>query len=405
MPGDRRARVFGPRFILCAVGAILVAALAFADAAAAVTARADAGTTASLWPNDPRALTRQAEALIAGDPPRSPARAAALARRSLALAALQPRALRIVGTATEIGGDERDASRQILLAERLSRRDLLTQLWGIEHAVSRGEVAAVLRHYDIALRTEPDSEQLLFPVLAGALGEPAIRRGFRPYLGRQPVWLQPFLEYAADRGSDPQGLAMLLAAPARGTAARSDLISSKLLTRLLPGGDLASAIGFARSDPAYRPGLERDATLGPATMGPSLRPLTWAPQEGNGVFARADTAAATLHVFADPGAAGEVLQRFLALAPGRYVLATSHRFASAGDGATASWRISCLRDGHFVAQWTGRDPLAARRPRTQQEVVLPDGCDRQYVTLSVDGGTDTVPLDYELTSIALTRAR
>ncbi|MDT9096849.1 hypothetical protein RSW32_26335, partial [Escherichia coli] len=75
----------------------------------------------------------------------------------------------------QLHGDVGAARRLFAYGQRLSRRDNSTQLWAIEDAVARNDIPDVLRHYDVALRTSPNLADILYPVLASASADPAIR--------------------------------------------------------------------------------------------------------------------------------------------------------------------------------------------------------------------------------------
>src|SRR3546814_1290750 len=69
-------------------------------------------------------------------------------------------------------GDQAKGERLLAYSQKLSRRDLRTQLMAIELAVAQGDISGALRHYDIALRTKKNAPELLFPVLTSALPDP-----------------------------------------------------------------------------------------------------------------------------------------------------------------------------------------------------------------------------------------
>jgi hypothetical protein len=43
------------------------------------------------------------------------------------------------------------------------------------------------------------------------------------------------------------------------------------------------------------------------------------------------------------------------------------------------------------------------RTHISEEIVLPRDCQHQYITLTVNGGVEAVPLEYDLTSIEIRR--
>jgi hypothetical protein len=120
-------------------------------------------------------------------------------------------AVETLGIDAQIRGDTAAARRLFDYAQVLSRRDLRSELWEIEYSVSRGNVIAALRHYDIALRTLRPAQDLLFPVLSAAIAQPAIRDALVTTLAGRPAWNTAFIDYAASSGNDPKSAALLFA--------------------------------------------------------------------------------------------------------------------------------------------------------------------------------------------------
>ena len=97
---------------------------------------------------------------------REPARRAAgvaLARRAIAQDPTALGAVTTLGLAAQLGERMDRADRLLGYSQRLSRRDLTTQVWAVENAKARGDVAATLERYDAMFRTAPDARALYFP--------------------------------------------------------------------------------------------------------------------------------------------------------------------------------------------------------------------------------------------------
>jgi len=118
-------------------------------------------------------------------------RAEAVAETALRQDATAVGAAATLGSTAKISGQAAKSDRLFAYAERLSRRNLATQLWEIENAVSRGDIAGALRHYDIAFRTNVKARELLFPVLSNATDDPEIRAALVATLSQRPLWRLP----------------------------------------------------------------------------------------------------------------------------------------------------------------------------------------------------------------------
>ena len=131
-------------------------------------------------------------------------RADELARLALRQDPTAVAAVATLGIDTQVRNDTSGARRLFAYAQKLSRRDLRTQLWSIEDAVARENIPEALRWYDIALRTNPQMDELLFPILVSAGEDPAIRGELIRTLSRKPRWGENFVVYAAGNSPDPR---------------------------------------------------------------------------------------------------------------------------------------------------------------------------------------------------------
>lgn len=118
-------------------------------------------------------------------------------------------ALRTLGLIAALRGDKDSAKARLTLVERLSRRDLATQLWWIEYEVQRGSVPGALTYFDEALRTSPQSSAILIPVLVQAAQEAPIATTLASFLARRPTYFRPFFIQASDNAPDIGQVAVL----------------------------------------------------------------------------------------------------------------------------------------------------------------------------------------------------
>lgn len=171
-----------------------------ATMALAATQRRSAPAWAlKLAPYDAQALANTAFAELTVD--RSPptlARAEAMSKRALTREPVNVAALRTLGLVATMRGDIPAAKARFTLVERLSRRDLATQLWWIEYEVARNSVTGALTYFDEALRTSPQSANLLMPVLVKAAQEAPIASALRTLLAPRPSYFRPFFIQASD---------------------------------------------------------------------------------------------------------------------------------------------------------------------------------------------------------------
>jgi len=177
----RRTRFRPPwgRIAIAAVAAIGLSWLTVAVSAANALRQVRPDLAHRIMPFDARAnagLAEQASVRMAQDRA-ARATAAGLAREALSRDVTVVAAWRTLGLELETEGRRGDAERLIRFAERLSRRDLPTQLWLIEANVARNDIEGALAHYNIALRTSQAAADVLFPILVQAILSTAFAEG------------------------------------------------------------------------------------------------------------------------------------------------------------------------------------------------------------------------------------
>jgi hypothetical protein len=260
---------------------------------------------------------------------------------------------------------EQRATRLVNHAERLSRRNLATQLWLIEDAVRRQSVVGALSHFDIALRTSKIAGASLYPVLRAAIEDPPLVEPIARTLNAAP-WRGQFLQYAISLNQPSPALAAVVARqkkllPFQGSDLRGALV-----------GQLVSAKSL---DAAARLALGRDA--GPvqdpvfANAG-GYAPFAWQLADGATLVARRlrEGASTRLQIQADESASGVAASQAIRLAPGRYVLSA----AMTNDAPGLSALLECLDDGRALAAM----PIVMNKAMM---VEVPTGC--RYQTLKV----------------------
>lgn len=356
------------RIIGISVPTLAVSVLSFAVSYAAVMQRQSPSQALVLWPSS------GAKAALAGKLLTEPARDGTHARAwQLAQSALQrdPMSVRAASSLAFLAAEKQDAGRAARLlaySERLSRRDLPTQLALIETKVQSNDIAGALVHYDRALRTSKTSEAILVPVLVSAVANPAIARPLAPLLAARADWWKPFTLQMIQQDTPPVSSYTLLH-PLKLDIRRAD-------ERAMAVDAMQRMAGHGRVDLAARFYTElRGGHIGPLNRihdggfrsTDRLPPFDWDLTNSGDlsatVEARPDGKGNGLFLVATNGASGRVARQLLMLPPGRYVLSFDLDLPPSGSRLTASTRCN------------GSDtPLAFVRPlaaeRTQR-IVMP----------------------------------
>ncbi|MBD8548174.1 hypothetical protein [Sphingomonas sp. CFBP 8760] len=367
--------------IVVAAAAIAAAACLFAFSA---TVRNHAPDRIPAFWHDPLAPMSEWGQTLAQQPDRIPDdRTREVAVQALRAQPLNPVALRMLAIWAAGHGYLRRADRLAGLSEKVSRRDLSNQLFMIERAVSRGDVAATLAHYDMALRTSPNSKQLLFPILSAAIADPTIRQDLVPYVRHGAPWIGGFLFNALDMpGGASSAAELLLASGRKNNVALLIDLAPGLLTHLVGSGDFPLAERLFLALPKADAAMLADPSFTMRTTDPVYGPFGWRAIESADAsiaFEPAEGGRRRLYVSARLGAVGDqiLLQRTLHLPPGNYLFVQQPE-AKTGENSI-TWRVTCLKAGDSSAPiWTsGNDsPLRIVPTCGWQRLELLVGSDR-----------------------------
>lgn len=285
-------------------------------------------------------------------------------------------AVATLGIDAQIRGDTAGARRIFAYAQTLSRRDLRTQLWAIEDAVSRGDVAGALRQYDITLRTSEYGSNLLFPVLASAIADPAIRVALIRTLAARPAWAPAFTDYVAGNGADPRTVSGLFLGLQRVGAPISGNAKAVLLDALLKGQHYGEAWSYYAS---IRPGADRRMSRDPrftaALDAPS--PLDWSAIDDTGISAsiQREGQGGVFDFSAPSSVGGPILRQMQLLPAGDYML----RGHSSGINSRPYWLLTCP-DGRELGRVEIPDS-AQSGGNFAGRFKVPLECAAQYLTL------------------------
>lgn len=364
-----------------------------------------------LAPGDGRITAILSEKL--SNPEATPAERAEADRLAKLALRQDPTAVQAVATLgidAQLRGDIARARRIFAYAQLLSRRDLRTQLWAIEDAVSRGDIAGALKQYDITLRTSTFAPDLLFPVLSGAIADPAIRTALIHTLAAKPAWTQSFVEYVAiygyvaTNGLDPRNVFSLFVGLRRAGVPISENARTVLVNALLSGKFHDDAWRYYAS---VRPGADRRISRDPrfaATLDtPSL--LDWVPIDDAGISASIQHGdrGGVFDFFAPASVGGAMLRQMQLLPTGSYVLRGHSLDIDQPDGSRPYWTLAC-QDGREL----GRVAL----PNSAQaggnfagRFTVPAGCPVQYLSLVAQPSDAVAGVSGQIDRVQLAPAR
>lgn len=305
-------------------------------------------------------------------------RADTIARAALRRDAIAIPALSTLGLNAQIRGDTVAARSTFAYVQKLTRRDLRTQLWGIEDAVVRGDIPGVLRQYDLALRTNKRAGELLYPVLSSAIVEPSVRQELVRMLATKPPWGSDFVSHVAAASSDPQATVALLSAMRRANIVVPELANGRVTDALLTSGNAEAAWHYYA---LLHPGVHRQTSRNPRFTERHSAPtqFDWRSEDDPALTATLEMSAGggRFDFATSPGTGGPVLRQMQVLSPGDYIIEGSASVEQT-DASPPYWSLSCA-DGREL----GRVDVTPGRDRFTGMVRVPINCPVQMLTLIV----------------------
>jgi hypothetical protein len=319
------------RTVLAAVAAVLgYCSVTFS--LAHVVVKSDPALAYRLAPYDGRIIEAYATTLA------DRVRADNLAKLALRRNPTAVAAVATLGMNADLRGDKAAARRYFTYAQKLSRRNLRTQLWMIEDAVQREDIPAALHQYDITLRVLPNLGKMLYPVLASATGDPVIRADLVKMLRRKPSWGRDFIAFIAESGPDPRSTAALLVGLRRAGVPIPEAADADVVNALLAAGQSDVAWSYYT---AIRPGADRRHSRDPRFAGKLERPshLDWVPLNDGGLVSSIHGG---IFDFSGPASVGgAMLQQLQLLPPGSYRLIGHSMGIDQVQDARPYWVLSC----------------------------------------------------------------
>lgn len=334
------------------------------------------------------------------------ARADVLARQALRQDPTAVSAATTLGLNAQIRQQAPAARRLFGYAERLSRRNYEAQLWAIEEAVVRGNIADALTHYDIALRTNLSrSADQLYPILAQAITEKDVRTGLVRTLRARPQWGESFINYVAGEGADPRSTGALFAGLRHGGIPLPEQASAAVIDRLLGGGFADEAWAFYVS---IRRGADRQRARDPRFAANNAAPtlFDWTPVNDGGpsVSIQAAVTGGLVDFSAPASVSGPLLRQVQLLPPGNYRL-TGHSVGIQQEaGSLPYWTLKC-RGGERDLGRVGVPNSAQSNGNFAGVFTVPGNCPVQVLALIANPSDAVSGLSGQIDRVELSAVR
>lgn len=360
-----------------------------------------------LAPWDAQANTDAATRRLLSDPSlRTIGSAVPSARASLARQPIQAAGLRLMGTIADAQGHSSLALSLMRAAEQLSRRDLLTELWLIEHLSQSDDIDGVLRHYEIALSGRNLSVPILYPVLIAASDDPAMIGPMSRFLvrNRHREWRNSLLTELITKSPALRNVATIALGALDRTGEDDVPHYRELIDRLIPQGEFDLAFAAYRQA-LHAPGTRADTLRDPEfTNSNRFPPFDWllTNDGGRGAQAASSKGQPALSLSASPDSGGAFVRQLVRLSPGRYRFSFDRQSAETAAGGLVAV-IGCAptpSSGPFVPV---RTPVDLRNASFSVEVEARAPCAWYLVGFDHDPTKGQDDLSVVLSNFALKR--
>lgn len=377
--------------LLFAVAAIALAAFVTAVACASNFRFVAPGFALRVAPWDAQAQAVRASMRLITDPTNAGfASAERDVQDALRDEPIQAIALRVAGSIVDARGQPARALALITAAERLSRRDPLTQLWLIEYLSRTDDVVGVLRHYEIALSGSDVTVPILYPVLIAASNDPTMARPLEAFLKRNRTreWRNTLLTEMITKSPGPSNMAQIALAVLRHESTDDLAHYHEIIDRLLPMAnfDLAfSAYAHATGAVTASPTQLRDMTFR-AEGAKRFPPFDWQyvdePDRSAQPGRSRDLSFVTLS--ASSTARGPMLHQIVRLMPGRYRFEVGALGPSPESGSLSAV-VACVQTPSDPSPLAQRLQLDFSGRRATVELTLTSECVWRSVGIDYDG--------------------
>jgi hypothetical protein len=389
MPADRKPKASCPSVIQMTIG--LAAALILAVATFVLTLPFVTAAGTSLFQTADRRVAALASRLGTDANRGDKAAQTSEAKAIIARDATSIGAVRSLAFLFAQAGQAANSVRLLNLAERLSRRDIPTELALIEVAVARGDIAAALTHYDRALTTKPAMADTLIPILVSASANRDVAQPLARMMTRRPVWWPELLDGLIMSG-DPEPTARVAEAIAlRPGNAMEGWRLSAVIDKLAKTGHADTALGLAQRT---RSALTGNLVNGGFENDGNLPPFDWKLIDSEGLAAtREEREGATGHfalsLVATSGQSGMVAQQLLLLRPGRYRIGLRAGDLPHDPASLPRITLRCASSGS-----TTLADAAVDRNSFSVDVAVPAACVGQWLEFRIG----TSPIDHDTVS-------
>ncbi len=357
----------------------------------------NSGLALAWAPFDARALgDSSAQALQPAMSPDNVAEARALAQRALRRDPTVIPAVTTLGVIAQGEGNTERAEKLFTYAAGLSRRNLATNLWMIEHHVEKDDIAGALQYFDMALRTSREAQSILFPILMGAMEDPRLIKPIADILAPAPKWRQPFMYQMIREGKFNANMARLVM-----MIGNQDEVPWSL-KRLVGEKEYALAWAVYSNATGIRVKGLRDGRFAREAL---FAPFDWnLASSGDGSAYRLDGPMGGLAFEVEGTGRLDLATQLVALSPGAYRIRTLRGPTQGALADLPAWTISCAgNETPVVIDSVDMAPKPDQSEATGAFTIPGQGCDWQWLRLRTANRARSAGVNGTIQSVAIER--
>lgn len=388
---------FTPKIFVALLTGLLLAVLAFSQAAAAIGMTLNSfrplGGSFFSW----RSAQHQLAVDLFEKRKRTDARRLmASGRTGLRYAPLSARSLWMVGKGYEAQKDMKAARRVMARAQKVTRRDAAIQLWLAEDAFRREDVAEAIGHYDLIMRSQPETSREILPRLAAVMVARQGRPYLQPYINGRNLWYPGLMTSAVNLlpKAEPIGLLLIERKAKAPDIVELESVYGKLVTRLVDEGTIEVALKtYALLPNGKAEVLGNVSGIANGKLIAGYPPFIWslANEAYGATLVGVDRSGGGMEFFAAPGTIGMAASKLIKIDAGNRLRWRIYD-RTANLQSTAAWVATCVSGKAKGAQHMSINLLSQSMPLNKtMSMALPANCDVIRLDMRVAGGIGTGP--------------
>lgn len=333
-----------------------------------------------------------------------PRRLEPIALASLRNNPLNTREIRTLGLVAEANGRETRALSLMRVANQVSRRDPVTELWLIDQSVRSNNLGGALAHYDSAMSSSTAIWTQLFPILDDALTEPQIQSFVAQSMREKRAWSRPFVDFAIGTGKHLPEVAGTIMQTKRTTAIPDwEQLDRSVVQRLSEQRSFAVLSRYLRSMPGSPSKILGAVNFRDDTIAPKYNPVSWTLSPQSEV-ATQFTGNGALSVSIAPNSTQVVARKLMLLNPGRYRLTGQLRVLERSDQASIEILQSCGTQSAKASRWTIYSGAPGSSQRFGLVIDVGNACPAWDLAIQAHGGESQTGLTFEIGDLAIAPA-